>query len=104
MIEFARDRQHKGSTLLFPVVFEMNDCFITIFPGDDYYPAAPNHYGDDPDVQKYAHLSSREFREMATNLHRMERELFQPNFCVNIEPLNGHLRPLYEPFMTNAKL
>lgn len=104
MIEFAKGRQHKGSTLLFPVVFEMSDCFVTVFPGDDYYPTTPNYCGDDVDVQKYAHLSSVDFRKMAKNLHRMERELYRPNFCLTIEPLNGHLKPLYEPFMANSKL
>lgn len=93
VIEFAQHRNAYGQTLMWPVVFQAKDAFVQILPGDDAYPKNPN-YVDQEEFEMYNCKNAEEMREGIKNLHRFEyNSLSKFKFHMNIEPLDGHLKP-----------
>lgn len=89
---------------MFPVFLETKDMLIAVLPGDDFYPNEPNYCGNDVDVNTYANMPCQEFAKLAKNLHRMERDILWPTLLVNIQPLNGHLHPMFPDILITSKM
>lgn len=94
VMKFAKQRNAIGQTLMWPVVFQSKDAFVQILPGDDAYPKNPN-YVDQEEFELYSSKTADEIRAGIKNLHRFEyNSLKKFKFHMNIEPLDGHLKPV----------
>ena len=95
IVEFAKKRNDKGTSLYYPVQYKCSDGFVHVLPGDDLYPSKPNYTMDDKDFEKYETMTCEELRKKSKNLHRTEHSsLHDAKLFLNREPLHGHLHPL----------
>ncbi|XP_058818651.1 acyl-coenzyme A diphosphatase NUDT19-like [Topomyia yanbarensis] len=92
VVNFGKNRNYKGSTLLCPVQYFCSDATVFVLPGDDQYPNDYDYVTAHDDLEKYKDLTAEQFRSQAKNLHRAEHSgLHKQTYYVNITPFNGHL-------------
>lgn len=92
VVQFARERSARGSTLICPVQYKCSDAAIFVFPGDDLYPQGYDYITEHGDFEKYKDLTAEQLRKQARNLHRSEHTgLHAQTLYQSIEAFNGHL-------------
>ncbi|KAL9692079.1 hypothetical protein quinque_015977 [Culex quinquefasciatus] len=92
VVQFARERSARGSTLICPVQYKCSDAAIFVFPGDDLYPQSYDYITEHGDFEKYKDLTAEQLRKQARNLHRSEHTGCTRKRCTqSIEAFNGHL-------------
>ncbi|XP_058125438.1 acyl-coenzyme A diphosphatase NUDT19-like [Anopheles ziemanni] len=92
LVEFATKRKFHGTTPFCPVMYNTSDGSVGTLPGDDMYPKDFDFLTDNADVNKYVHLSTQEFADLAQNLHRVEhRGINSQTYLQNGQPVDGHL-------------
>lgn len=91
LLQFVRDRNAKGSTLLMLAYYRCRECLVGTLPGDDFYPENPIAHIETIEVP----CTDLEFRAKATNLHRLTyRDMYDMYVTSNITAIDGHLSPV----------
>lgn len=91
VVQFAKGRNHLGSTLYCPVQYKCSDAAVFVLPGDDLYPQNYD-YITTHEFEQHEQISAQQLRERARNLHRTEHTgLHAQTYYQTIVPQNGHL-------------